>query len=766
MADHHYSAGNDIIDASTLPAGANVYGDGGNDTVTLGGGVTFVSGPGNDSITGDGTSQYATWEDPSPVKINLAEGWAEDGYGGRDTLQGIGVVHLGGAGGTVAGSSTGETLFYLGGNATIDLGAGDDVLQVWGFDSSDFRIRQHGDTLHLSGGGRTLTVRNAEQIRFGDVAISPVYAPAELMQSRGTLHSFVESEWSNGWWYAGVFSEPQLVGYSLHSVLPFDIDTDGDLDAILPLSRGYRTGVDTRYHFQVFENDGGKLAYSSALTQSAPFIAGARRSDVLFLERSNTDVFVTIAHDTAIETETRTDIPWRFGDLALIAAKPFADITRELVTHVQTHAASTSGRPTAVDAHSLAIGDVNNDGMDDIVVGDFSGVFALLQTASGTFTRVSNPLFAALNSWVDTELPGATPALLIDMGMGDLDGDGADDLVVGWGHATAVSRVFFNDGQGSFARDDSQALPVSVYGAANTLHMKTFVEDFDRDGDNDLVLLHSRYEPYYGGNYLQFLANDGSGRFTDETLARFGDPAANPDTFGGRLQWTDFWQVVDINGDGAPDIAGSDVAGTTPWYYLNDGRGNFMLHELTLPGGSSLGTWGDFDDDGRIEAIGFTSTWNDETGAAGLNSFVHYELTPVAPPSASRAYDVAGNAGIVAKTIGAVFGAAALADPRIVGIGLHYVDDRDYNYESLMQLAIDARLGDGATHADIVDLLYTNVVGQAPSPQAHAGFVDMLDSGTVTIGELGVMAADHALNVANVDLVGLASSGLDYLPYA
>ncbi len=47
--------------------------------------------------------------------------------------------------------------------------------------------------------------------------------------------------------------------------------------------------------------------------------------------------------------------------------------------------------------------------------------------------------------------------------------------------------------------------------------MHTFHSDFDGDGDVDLAILWSRYEPYYGGNYIQILDNDGAGNFSDIT---------------------------------------------------------------------------------------------------------------------------------------------------------------------------------------------------------------------------------------------------------
>ena len=98
----------------------------------------------------------------------------------------------------------------------------------------------------------------------------------------------------------------------------------------------------------------------------------------------------------------------------------------------------------------------------------------------------------------------------------------------------------------------------------------------------------------------------------------------------------------------------------------------------------------------------------------------------------SVALDLSGNAGIVAKTLGAVFGSADTSNEVYAGIGLYYID-RGMTYESLMQLAIDARLGAGATNRDIVDLLYTNVVGGPPREADRDYFVGLLDSGAYTV---------------------------------
>ena len=134
---------------------------------------------------------------------------------------------------------------------------------------------------------------------------------------------------------------------------------------------------------------------------------------------------------------------------------------------------------------------------------------------------------------------------------------------------------------------------------------------------------------------------------------------------------------------------------------------------------------------------------------------------------AQLALDLDGNAGAVARILGAVFDKAEVANQVYVGIGLYYIDG-GMSYEKLMQLAIDAHpdLGVDASRQAIVALLFTNVVGRSPTVDEAAPFVNMLILGDSTAAKLGVMAADTDLNKVNVDLVGLAQVGLEYVPYA
>jgi hypothetical protein len=63
-----------------------------------------------------------------------------------------------------------------------------------------------------------------------------------------------------------------------------------------------------------------------------------------------------------------------------------------------------------------------------------------------------------------------------------------------------------------------------------------------------------------------------------------------------------------------------------------------------------------------------------------------------------------------------------------------------------------------------VTLLYTNVVGVAPGAAELAFYAGLVDGGTYTQAGLALLAANTDLNAVTIGLVGLAGTGLDFLP--
>ena len=154
------------------------------------------------------------------------------------------------------------------------------------------------------------------------------------------------------------------------------------------------------------------------------------------------------------------------------------------------------------------------------------------------------------------------------------------------------------------------------------------------------------------------------------------------------------------------------------------------------------------------------TTWlvSDKTGGDGNDTLTNIERIHFS--NKSIAFDIDGNAGTTAKIIGAVFGKSALGNPNYVGIGLYFLD-QGMSYADLAALAL------GATHASsnsqIVNLLWSNVVGTQASSSDLQPYIKMLEAG-LPPGELIRLAADSTFNVNNINLVGLPLTGIEFVP--
>jgi hypothetical protein len=124
------------------------------------------------------------------------------------------------------------------------------------------------------------------------------------------------------------------------------------------------------------------------------------------------------------------------------------------------------------------------------------------------------------------------------------------------------------------------------------------------------------------------------------------------------------------------------------------------------------------------------------------------------------ALDLNGNAGTTAKILGSVFSKESLTNKTYVGIGLNYLDS-GWTYDNLAGLALDA--AGAKTNDQIVSLLWTNVIGSKPSAADKAPYIALLENG-MSAGALAHLAADSSLNTTNINLVGLAQTGIEYIP--
>lgn len=151
---------------------------------------------------------------------------------------------------------------------------------------------------------------------------------------------------------------------------------------------------------------------------------------------------------------------------------------------------------------------------------------------------------------------------------------------------------------------------------------------------------------------------------------------------------------------------------------------------------------------------------SDRTGYDGSDLLFGVERLVFA--DANVALDIEGNAGKAAKLLGAVFGPNAAEIPEYAGQAIALFDAGN-SYEMLMEMALNMRLGPGASDTAVVRLLYTNVVGYAPSEADIRPYLGVLQEGNATRASLGVMAAETMLNAEHLDFVGLAARGIEYI---
>ena len=202
--------------------------------------------------------------------------------------------------------------------------------------------------------------------------------------------------------------------------------------------------------------------------------------------------------------------------------------------------------------------------------------------------------------------------------------------------------------------------------------------------------------------------------------------------------------------------AGNDnIVGSNKNDLLSGGIGND-----TIDGGSGKDTAVFLSKSSSYKYTNNGGTWTvtNSTTEVGTDTLKNIEIIQFT--DLSIAVDVSGNAGTTAKILGAVFGKESVTNKNYFGIGLNFLDS-GWTYDNLAGLALDA--AGAKTNDQIVSLLWTNVIGTKPTAADKQPFIALLENG-MTAGALAHLAADTSFNTTNINLVGLAQTGIEYIP--
>ncbi len=268
---------------------------------------------------------------------------------------------------------------------------------------------------------------------------------------------------------------------------------------------------------------------------------------------------------------------------------------------------------------SIAVGDINKDGNDDVFIGGAKGQSGTIYLHSGN-GQLKKTKQTSLED--DILLEDTASAFF------DADGDGDLDLMIGSGgnvvndDRTYSTRLLLNDGKGNFTKS-KQTIP-SVF--QNTAVIAS--QDYDGDGDIDVFIGSRSIVGIYGVDPQHLLLeNQGDGTFLDKTaslLADIKDAGMITDAI---------W--IDIDNDDKPDLITVAEWGV-PRIFRNDGAGfsNYKSNLSDINGWWNVIQSEDLDNDGDLDLV---------IGNEGKN--LHYKPEEGAPLK-MYIYDFDGNGSI------------------------------------------------------------------------------------------------------------------------
>jgi hypothetical protein len=349
----------------------------------------------------------------------------------------------------------------------------------------------------------------------------------------------------------GLFESPisLAVGSWPSAVAIADVNGDGANEVLMTTNTYFDATND--YKLMIFRHDASGVMQEiarydigrGAESMSVGDVNGDGRTDVVVANNYSDTIGIFYQNasgtlDPMVTIATTSSLRVRVADLNGDGRQDIVGIdwgTDIVDLFLQDEQGQLSGRATYHVSHGgyddLEVGDVNHDGRTDIVVMSgqsyISNLGVILQTPEGAFEP---PVYYSVG-------PLSANTLTHGVAIGDVNGDGRQDVIVSYGGNRPTSKL------GVFIQNETGALDPAQSLDSYDIPEPVVAADVDHNGATDILVLHG------GWNALGVYSQTNAGALDAE--ARYSVPYAShypPDALA----------VGDFTGDGLPDVAIAD----------------------------------------------------------------------------------------------------------------------------------------------------------------------------------------------------------------